>query len=106
MQTKLCIIHAVISWASHPIMMAAGNDGGVQYLAGVHFLDDRLASTASTPLTLGHAFYDIFDRLTIAERNAVARCLIGFWGTFPYMCPGIWVTGGGLRPWLFDLHLA
>ena len=61
--------------------MAAGADGGVQFIAGVHMLDDRLV--AGTPLTLGHAFLDIFDTMTIPERNAVARCIIGFVAAFP-----------------------
>ena len=78
----MCILHAGFEWATHQEMMAAGNDGGVQYWAGVHMLDDRIAATA-TPLTLGHAFYDIFDQMTIAERNHVARALLGMWITFP-----------------------
>ena len=86
-QNKICAAHAAIEFASHPEMMAAHADGGLEFYAMYSHLDDRLGVAApgvALPVTPGHAFYEIFDTLTVGDRDdVVCRALVGFLAGFP-----------------------
>ena len=62
-------------------MMASEADGGLELYAGVSMVDDRLG--AEIPVTAMHAFYEVFDTMTPAERDVVCRALVGFLAGFP-----------------------
>ena len=65
---------------------AAHADGGLEFYAMCSHLDDRLGVAApgvALPVTPGHAFYEIFDTMTVGERDVVCRALVGFLAGFP-----------------------